>query len=130
MPAFQFVPQRKWFRLKPGRFVDEEDSLSQSENNGFLEDDEDNNSSTTETFGGESQSTSNDDHLFSIGWTNTMKSGMAVDYTIILNIPYPLHTNQRQHLYSVLLADNVMTTFRTLSIYLYIIIITTYTAWG
>lgn len=86
MPAFQFVPQRKWFRLKPGRFVDEEDSLSQSENNGFLEDDEDNNSSTTETFGGESQSTSNDDHLFSIGWTNTMKSGMAVDYTIILNI--------------------------------------------
>ena len=67
MPAFQFVPQRKWFRLKPGRFVDEEDSLSQSENNGFLEDDEDNNSSTTETFGGESQSTSNDDHLFSIG---------------------------------------------------------------
>ena len=68
MPNSHLSPQRKWFRLKPGRFVDEEDSLSQSENNGYVDSlDDENNSSTTETFGGGSEGSSNDDHLFSIG---------------------------------------------------------------
>ena len=66
------LPNRKWFRLKPGRFVDEEDSFTQSEeNHAYLVDDEDDNSSTTGTFVGVDHTTtsrsSNDDHLFSIG---------------------------------------------------------------